>query len=302
MRISLKTLMGLSVLAIGLSGCGQNGPAEASSENSSTSAEATFDTGSVQYMYQLNNIGSAAESEISCENAEQVLEKFTSAPVYFYYVKDSGGRWSYDLRPSAACSTDPKYAGLGMCVTNSIAVQVSFEDNQALVSNEIEGCNYDTRIDLKNGISLGSTTSTGSCSSPASGKVEKYLICTSKNVVTLPTEGGGSKVLEPIEAQPDAPKNELAGIWNVYKSIKYTPVASGFRSSPMFKEAELAQEVLMKCNVETSIGITDGFKSFTKGLMIVYSGPFTDASTAKAELEQAKSCGFEGYSKKSSRQ
>lgn len=302
MRTSLKTLMGLSALAIGLSSCGQNGSTEASPESGSSSAEANLDAGSVQYIYQLNNISSEAEGKISCENVEQVLERSASAPAYFYFAKDNGGGWSYVLRPSAACSTDPKYAGLGMCVTSNTPAQVSFEGQQALISQEIEGCKYDTRIDLQESISLGSTTSTGSCSSPASGKVEKYLVCTSKNEAKSSAKTDSPVPQMPAAAQPDALQNELTGIWNVYKSIKYAPVASGFRSSPMFKEAELAQEVLMKCNVETRIGITDGFKSFTKGLMIVYSGPFTDASAAKAELEQAKSCGFEGYSKKSSRQ
>jgi hypothetical protein len=189
-----------------------------------------------------------------------------------------------------------------MCVSSDTPAQVIFEGEKAVISQEIEGCRYDARIDLKGGISLGSTTSTGSCSSPSSGKVEEYLVCSSKNGPKVQPKSSGSAAPAPAEAQTSAPQNELTGIWNVYKSIKYAPVASGFRSSPTFKEAELAQEDLMKCNVETSIGITDGFKSFTKGLMIVYSGPFTDASTAKAEIAKAKSCGFEGYSKKSSRE
>ncbi len=302
MRTSFKALMCLSLLAINLGGCGQTGSTEASSENSSPSPETAFDAGSVQYIYQLNDISSSAESEISCENAQQILERSVSGPAYFYFVKGSGGGWSYALRPSSACTTNPKYTGLGMCVTNDTPAQVSFEGKQALISQEIEGCKYDTRIDLNEGISLGSTTSSGSCSSPASGKVEKYLVCNSKAGAASLAKSGGSPVSTPAEAQSEASQNELTGIWNVYKSLKYVPTPSGFRSSPNFKEAELAQEVLMKCNVETRIGITDGFKSFTKGLMIVYSGPFSDSATAKAELEQAKSCGFEGYSKKSSRE
>lgn len=161
---------------------------------------------------------------------------------------------------------------------------------------------YENSINMNAGISLGSTTSTGSCSSPANEEVQKYLFCGAKipaNDAVNPSSPPGpvTEIIQPVTIQP-----VKDGICNIYKSLKYSPENSNSRSVPKIEEAEIAQEILTECNVEASIDLTDGFKSFTKGLVIVYSGPFADISAAKVELDQAKSCGFEGYSKKSSRE
>lgn len=189
-----------------------------------------------------------------------------------------------------------------MCVSGDASVQVRFEGRRARISTEIEGCMYETSINMNSGVSLGSTTSSGSCSSPPKEIVEKYLFCSAKmpanhavNPSSLP--GPVTEIIQPVTTQP-----VKDGIWNIYKSLKYRPENSNSRSVPKIEEAEIAQEILTECNVEASIDLTDGFKSFTKGLVIVYSGPFADISAAKVELDQAKSCGFEGYSKKSSRE
>jgi hypothetical protein len=301
MLTSLKAFIAFSVMAFSLSGCGQNVATESTSENESTATGTAFDGQLFQYIYQIN-LPSSVDSYINCDNAQFLLQKNLSKTSYFYYYKIKGGGWNYALRPSMGCTENPKYASIGMCVSGDASVQVRFEGRRARISTEIEGCMYETSINMNAGVSLGSTTSSGSCSSPVKEKVEKYLFCSAKipaNDAVNPSSPPGpvTEINQPVTVQP-----VRDGIWNIYKSLKYVPENSNSRSVPKIEEAEIAQEILTKCNVDASIDLTDGFKSFTKGLVIVYSGPFADISAAKVELDQAKSCGFEGYSKKSSRE
>ena len=301
MLTSLKAFIAFSVMAFSLSGCGQNVATEPTSENASPATETAFDGQLFLYIYKID-LPSSVDSYINCDNAQFLLQQSLSKTSYYYYYKTKSGGWNAALRPSIGCSENPKYAGLGMCVSGDAAVQVRFEGRRARISEEIEGCIFETSIDMNAGVSLGSTTSSGSCSNPAKEKVEKYLFCSAKipaNDAVNPSSPPGpvKEINQPVTVQP-----VKDGIWNIYKSLKYVPENSNSRSVPKIEEAEIAQEILTKCNVEASIDLTDGFKSFTKGLVIVYSGPFADISAAKVELDQAKSCGFEGYSKKSSRE
>ena len=328
----LNPAIAISLAALLVSACGSGDPKE-------TNSQKPKDLESIQFIYNLKSIPSDRQEGINCKNALDKLHFLSSSSKrwYNYYYKDQNGSWMYALRPTEGCWTDPVSTraasfGIKICVSNDILSKIEMKNSKLIISTDIEDCSFKSTIKIGSFISTGSTKSSGSCSKPSSGKPEKYLLCGAEkppagspanpsNELPLPSAPApapappapSSSLASPVPPSvPDssalapaaAPSNAtaLSGYWNVYKSLKYTPTPAGFRSSPSFNEADVTRGDLEKCGVEARVGSTEGFKSFRQGLLIVYSGPFSDANSAKSELAKAKACGFDGYSKASVRE
>ena len=58
------------------------------------------------------------------------------------------------------------------------------------------------------------------------------------------------------------------------------------------------KELLAKCGITTYLTVSDWFSTFTPDLLVVHSTAYVDTNTAKLELEKAKACGVNGFTKK----
>ena len=91
------------------------------------------------------------------------------------------------------------------------------------------------------------------------------------------------------EVKSDADDNEKR-IYNIYISLR-----SGSKNYLLNNTLEK----LKNCGIEASIADSNDFKYFRHGLDIVLTGPHDDLQDSRKELENAKLCGINGYSKSS---
>ena len=326
MKNYLNPAIAISLTALLVSACGSGDP-------KGTNSQKPKNLESIQFIYRLTDLPDDRKEGLNCENALRKINFLTPKPSYFYYYKDENGSWFSAMRTAAGCMNDPDYLRLGICsLSSDKPVQIEMKNAKFVISQDIAECHYTTTVKIGPFISTGSVQSNSGCSDPANGEPEKYLLCGAEkppagspvnpsNELPLPSAPApapappapSSSLASPVPPTvPDssalapaaAPSNAtaLSGYWNIYKSLKYTPTPAGFRSSPSFKEADVTRGDLEKCGVEARVGSTEGFKSFRQGLLIVYSGPFSDANSAKSELAKAKACGIDGYSKASVRE
>lgn len=103
-----------------------------------------------------------------------------------------------------------------------------------------------------------------------------------------------------------AQSDVCGGIWNVYASFKggwtWWSDKNGEDSAAQTIDAQAVevQKKLERCGIITHVSLSDWFDDFTPDLVVVHSNPHYDSNQSAAELETAKACNLDGYSKASS--
>ena len=93
------------------------------------------------------------------------------------------------------------------------------------------------------------------------------------------------------------------GFWNIYASIPGGDawaadyVGNDPSSVRITRQAESIQNRMKNCGVTTTIANSSWVAGFRGDLVIVVSGPYTSSSAASYDLQAARQCGVNGYSK-----
>jgi hypothetical protein len=93
----------------------------------------------------------------------------------------------------------------------------------------------------------------------------------------------------PVLAKPS--QTQHPHIFNIYASVQ--------EGHP--QEVEIAQAKIVeleRCGIAAISDSTVRYEGWTAGLYITLTGPHPDLITAKAELQKAKTCGIEGYTRR----
>lgn len=88
-----------------------------------------------------------------------------------------------------------------------------------------------------------------------------------------------------------AQKMQHPHIFNIYVSV---PVGHG--QDVEITAAKIAE--LEQCGIPAISDYTDRYSGLVGDLLIALTGPHLDLTTAMAELQKAKSCGIDGYTKR----
>lgn len=92
-----------------------------------------------------------------------------------------------------------------------------------------------------------------------------------------------------IAAYAQAPRYKH--VFNIY--------ASGPENDAKVVEAATAKMVqLEQCGIASISDHTHRYQGLVENLFVTLSGPHLDVAAAKAELQRAKACGIEGYTKR----
>lgn len=211
----LRKIFYLSAL-LALSACGGEKSSDGSVNQNSLDNKSEIELKELDKIYPLDDLPSEIVDSVNCQNAEAVLRDNVQKPVYFKYSSDSVGNLLYNMRPSKACSEDPKFNNIkGVCVSSDTPASLELNDSSLVIRMDMEGCSYKTEIsNAKEGFVTGVTSSNESCRYPASGKAEKLLICKRGNansdvgVVTPVSVPSASSA--PLEKQNAASKAKQA--------------------------------------------------------------------------------------------
>lgn len=105
--------------------------------------------------------------------------------------------------------------------------------------------------------------------------------------VALPLQTLPIQALTPAYAQ----QAEHPHIFNIYASV---PEGNGKELE--ITAAKIAE--LERCGIAAIDDYTHRYLGLAPNLFIALTGPHRDLATAKAELQKAKSCGIDGYTKR----
>lgn len=174
----MRKIFYLSAL-LALSACGGEKSSDGDVDTNSSESKSKISLNEVEQIYPLDDLPSDIVNSVNCQNVEAMLHDNVQTPVYFTYSSDSNGNLLYKMRPSKACSENPKFNNIkGVCASSDTPASIELSGSSLVIKMDMEGCSYKTEIsNAKEGFVTGVNSSNESCRYPASGKAEKFLIC-----------------------------------------------------------------------------------------------------------------------------
>ena len=98
-------------------------------------------------------------------------------------------------------------------------------------------------------------------------------------------------------------ERECSDYWNIYSSIpngdrwEFDRIGSDPVAIRADRQAKQIVSQLRSCGIDSQLSNSSWFSGFTRNYLIVHSNSFRNANAAKGELQQAKQCGINGYTK-----